>query len=280
MSGTFNKSLAIFKIFGDKALDYIQYYTIGNENEKKNDNLNNENNEDKLDDYTKVINIEKCEDEQSNKRIFGRTGFWEQYSWFFSPPTQITDGTNDTSKIFLGSAYNACCFDELRNNGIRYIVNVTKEIRDYYPDDFTYCHYNIYDNNKESIGEYLEKAYQDIKRFERNNDGNILIHCYMGASRSATVVLYYLIKERKNEDGSYITHDEALTFLKSKRKIVNPTFRFTKDLGKSMMISRNIIDKMDNEDKKEEYLFESFVSMNKDENNDMFEDDVDMNDEL
>ena len=89
----------------------------------------------------------------------------------------------------------------------------------------------------ESIGEYLEKAYQNIKKYQRDNpDGNILVHCYMGASRSATIVLYYLMKEMKNESGDPVTHKEALEYLKSKRPVVNPTHRFTKDLGKSMMI--------------------------------------------
>ena len=123
-----------------------------------------------------------------------------------------------------------------KDNDIKVILNVTKEISEYYPEEFVYFHYDIYDNNIESIGDYLEKAYQDIKKYQAEYNGNILIHCYMGASRSATILLYYLMKEMKNDEGLPITHRDALEHLRSKRPVVNPTHRFTKDLGKSMMI--------------------------------------------
>ena len=139
----------------------------------------------------------------------------------------------------MGSAFNAASYYDLKRNNIKVILNVTKEISTYYPDDFKYFNYNIYDNNIESIEDYLEKAYQDIKKYQQEYDGNILVHCYMGASRSATVVLYYLMKEMKNESGLPVTHTEALEYLKSKRPVVNPTHRFTKDLGKSIMIEKS-----------------------------------------
>ncbi len=57
----------------------------------------------------------------------------------------------------------------------------------------------------------------------------------MGRSRSASVVLYYLMRTQKNDDGTPFSFDDALKFLQDKRPIVNPTFRFTKDLAKSMI---------------------------------------------
>ena len=63
-----------------------------------------------------------------------------------------------------------------------------------------------------------------------DKDTNILVHCYMGASRSVTAVAYYLIKQKG------YTVDRAIEFIKEKRPIINPSYRFTKDLAKSQII--------------------------------------------
>ena len=225
-----NYFTAVFKIGYDKSSDCIGYYTSFSKNDKSDVN---QNLEDTLRDYSDVINVEEYTDENKNKRVFKKNGIYEEYSWFFGKPSHIIDN------IYLGSAFNAASYYDLKENNIKVILNVTKEISEYYPDNFAYFHYDIYDNNVESIGDYLEKAYHDIKKYQSEYDGNILIHCYMGASRSATILLYYLMKEMKREDGLPITHKEALEYLKSKRPVVNPTHRFTKDLGKSMMIIPN-----------------------------------------
>lgn len=57
----------------------------------------------------------------------------------------------------------------------------------------------------------------------------------MGASRSASIVIYYLMKTQKNPDGSCFTFDNAFQYLREKRCTVNPTFRLTKDLASSIM---------------------------------------------
>lgn len=221
-----NYVTAVFKIGYDKSADYLGYYTSSTSDKK-------DNNEDCLNDYGEIIDVEEYTDEANNKRIFKKVGIYEEYAWFFGSPSHIIDN------IYLGSAFNAASYYDLKDNNIKMIINVTKEISKYYPGEFEYYNCDIYDNNMESIEQYLEEAYQQIKNFQKNNTGgNILVHCYMGASRSATIVLYYLMKEMKNADGNLVTHKEALEYLKTKRPVVNPTHRFTKDLGKSMMINR------------------------------------------
>ena len=223
MSRILNYVSAIAKIGYDKSSDYLGYYTDFSQK-------NNDNNDDNINDYDSIIKINNYKDRINYKRIFNQVGILEEYKSFFSNPTLIIDN------IYLGSAFNAASYYKLKDLDIKVIINVTKEISLYYPNDFIYKTYDVYDNNKESIYQYLEEAYQDIKKLQRTVDGNILVHCYMGASRSASVVLYYLMKEVKNNNNEPITHDEAIKFLKSKRPIVNPTFRLTMDLAKSFMI--------------------------------------------
>jgi protein-tyrosine phosphatase len=48
----------------------------------------------------------------------------------------------------------------------------------------------------------------------------------MGASRSATILAYYLIREKG------FTPLESYTFIKNKRSLINPTHKLFKDLSK------------------------------------------------
>jgi predicted protein tyrosine phosphatase len=235
----------ISRVAYDKGTDYFLYYTtsdnlnninnindldnVNNEDDINNisneDSLNNEDNlnnyelQDSIYDFSDKLNVTTYTDETQNKRILPEIGIIEQYSIFFDNPTHIIDN------IYLGSAYNAASYDTLISNNIKVIFNITNEISNYFPDEFIYIQCKLYDNNKESIIKHAHKAFKEIIHHQENTEGNIFIHCYMGKSRSAAIVLYYIMKTKN------YTFDEALNFIRSKRHIVNPTFRFTKDLA-------------------------------------------------
>ena len=172
-----------------------------------NDNINDDIN------YDQYIDLSG-----SNIRLFPTMPYIEQLSWFYGEPTYIKN------KIYLGSSFNAANKSMLDKHNIKYIINITAEINNYYPNDITYVNYKMYDNNKETILHFLEDSYKKIKQFQENNDCNILIHCFMGASRSATLVAYYLMREF-NIDPYY-----AYRLLKKRRKLVNPTRLLYNDL--------------------------------------------------
>lgn len=156
------------------------------------------------------------------KRINNETCLVDQISYFFSDPVHIIDD------IYLGSAFNAASFYKLKEvYRIKTIINATKEIRNYYPDDFEYKNYNLADINEDSITEYLEDAYKFI---EQNKGKNILVHCFMGASRSASLMSYYIMKKYNT------TLNEAVDFISEKRKIVNINTTFAQELKDSVLI--------------------------------------------
>lgn len=229
------------KVVIDKTYDYMGYYMNWQNNNKESENIlqlesdnndiipENENSNDSLKDYETFLEIQKYRNEKNNKRILPEVGFLQEYWTFFDKPTHIIDN------IYLGSAFNAASYEVLKDFDIKVIFNITREISNYYPEDFEYIRCDIYDNNKHSILRYLKTIYNHILFHQHHTTGNILIHCYMGASRSASVVIYYLMKKIKNVNGEYLSFDEALDLLKRKRTIVNPTFRFTKDLAKSIL---------------------------------------------
>ncbi|QKF93639.1 dual specificity phosphatase [Fadolivirus algeromassiliense] len=210
------------KVFFDKATDYISYYTGYDEK------ISDDENDDTIKDYDGVLKIELYQDENEHMRIYPTSTYYNEYSTFWGGPTHVVDN------IYLGSAYDAADYESLKANNIKIIMNATKEISNYYPEEFKYYRYKLYDNNKHSIKKYLEQSFKDIMENRETTPGNILIHCFMGASRSASIVIYYLMRTMKHDDGKPYTFDDAVTFLKDKRIIVNPTFRLTKDLASSM----------------------------------------------
>lgn len=233
-----------YKVAYDKTVDYIGYYSGYIED------ANLEIPDDDLNEFRDYIKVENYTNENYNKRILPKVNIYHEYSVFLGPPTHIIDN------IYLGSAYNAASYQTLKNHNISLIINITKEISNYYPNDFQYKRYDIYDNNKNSIISYLEQACDDIKEFQNENkSGNILLHCFMGASRSASVLIYYIMINKTKPNGEFFTFDEALDFIKSKRTIVNPTFRLTKDLAKSIYCNPKLIQScinIDNIDKERE----------------------------
>lgn len=200
-----NSSIAPIKVIKDKTYEIIARYILV---------------------YIFGANVE---DSPEITRFYSRISTYEQLVSFFEPPTHIIDN------IYLGNAYNAAYYYGLKKNNIKMIINVTKEISKYYPEYFTYYQYELYDNNHDNIKDFLDDANKNIKDFQENKKGNILIHCFMGASRSASVVLYYLMKNKINEDTNKLyTLNEALIFIKNKRPIVNPTNKLLEDLNSTI----------------------------------------------
>jgi len=157
------------------------------------------------------------------KRLFTQIPYLKQLEWFYSEPTHIIDN------IYLGSAINASHYNTLKERNIELIINMTHEISNYFPKDFYYLNLPLYDNNQQSIKNYLIISYDKIIDFQINNrEKNILIHCFMGASRSASILIYYLMKKYN------YTLDDAIMFCKNKRELVNPTMLFYNELSESI----------------------------------------------
>ena len=155
----------------------------------------------------------------SMERLYEKSAI-NEYSVFVSKPTEVYPG------LYLGSAYNAVSYQTLIDKNIKYIVNVTVEISNYYDGNqlFEYLQIPIRDNNTDSISAYLSSSYDFIDNALSKNDGNVLIHCFMGASRSASIVANYISKKQNKEI------DETIKELRIKRSSVNPTIKFVNEL--------------------------------------------------
>ena len=173
-----------------------------------------------LDKGTSYVVDEEIEDFKKTIRVFGpnKGAIGSLYDLTYKA-TPIIDN------ILLGNAYNARNFYELDEDNVGLIVNCSRNIPDYFIENFDYHRVSVKDKNGENILPYLDKAADLINNFiKENKDKKILVHCFMGSSRSATVVIAYLIKYK-----GYSRRD-ALNFLKQKRDIVNINVDFFKQL--------------------------------------------------
>ena len=83
----------------------------------------------------------------------------------------------------------------------------------------------IHDDPSEDIGAYLKSAVEFIGTALGRGEG-VLVHCMMGISRSATVVIAYLMRT-KNQ-----TLDEALQHCRDRRPMCLPNHGFIRHLIK------------------------------------------------
>jgi protein-tyrosine phosphatase len=143
-------------------------------------------------------------------------------------PTEIIPG------IFLGNAYNASNNSTLQYYKIKTIVNVSKEIPNSFEGRYNYYRVPIQDDSEHHISDFIQEILEFLNSTTIDNENAILIHCYMGSSRSASVVLLYLITKLQYD------FDTALTLIKTKRPIVNINNNFLEDIRQFIDKSNSI----------------------------------------
>lgn len=138
--------------------------------------------------------------------------------------------------IFIGDMNGANNISLLRNNHITHIINTAREIPNFFDKnkkpnntpEFHYLNLGLQDNSthgEEDLLEVLEPSYRYIMGvLKRNPLARIFVHCHLGKSRSASIVIYYLMRSRS------WSFDRSLEYLKRVRWIVSPNPWYTKQL--------------------------------------------------
>jgi protein-tyrosine phosphatase len=130
-------------------------------------------------------------------------------------PTKIIDN------LYLGNNQNG--LDYLKY-GFTKIINVTKNNNHY---EVPTVWINIDDAVTSDLYSHLEKITTFIHNIIHNTDQEkMLVHCQAGISRSATIVIAYIMRLKR-----YSLQD-ALKFVQSKRNIVLPNNGFLEQLKK------------------------------------------------
>ena len=122
--------------------------------------------------------------------------------------------------IYLGDSDAAADEDYLKSYNISTVVNCAEELVSNYTD-LKFMELKLFDYYLDQIFPRFEIAYKYIKRHSENN---ILIHCAAGMSRSASLVIFYIMKEKKWD------YDTCLNYTRERRPVVWPNEGFEEQL--------------------------------------------------
>ncbi len=126
------------------------------------------------------------------------------------------NSTKIIDRLYLGNSCNARNYYDLLEDDIGLIVNASPCISNYFKKEFEYINIDVKDISGANILPFLSDTVDNMHKYITDNPSkNILVHCFMGSSRSATVIIAYLIK--------YLNYSliDAMQFVKTKRVVVN-----------------------------------------------------------
>ncbi|XP_074528340.1 protein phosphatase Slingshot homolog 2b isoform X2 [Halichoeres trimaculatus] len=136
---------------------------------------------------------------------------------------QMDSPTEIFEHVFLGSEWNASNLEELQKSGVRYILNVTREIDNFFPGVFEYHNIRVYDEEATDLLAYWNDTYKFISRAKKAGS-KCLVHCKMGISRSAATVIAYAMKEHGWD------LKKAFDYVKERRTVTKPNPSFMRQL--------------------------------------------------
>ncbi|XP_029915483.1 protein phosphatase Slingshot homolog 1 isoform X2 [Myripristis murdjan] len=137
---------------------------------------------------------------------------------------QMDKATLIFDHLYLGSEWNASNLEELQETGVGYILNVTREIDNFFPGTFSYHNVRVYDDETTDLLAHWNETYNFIIKAKKNRS-KCLVHCKMGVSRSASTVIAYAMKEYG------WSLEKAYNFVKQKRSITRPNAGFMRQLA-------------------------------------------------
>ncbi|XP_077588775.1 protein phosphatase Slingshot homolog 3 isoform X1 [Stigmatopora nigra] len=125
--------------------------------------------------------------------------------------------------LYLGSEWNAANLEELQKNNVGYILNVTREIDNFFPESFTYMNIRVYDVESTDLLPYWTDTYKFINAARKSGQA-VLVHCKMGVSRSSSTVIAYAMKQQR------WPLDVAWSYVRDRRAVVKPNDSFARQL--------------------------------------------------
>lgn len=107
--------------------------------------------------------------------------------------------------------------------GITHVLQVLSGLNPCFPSDLQYKVVNAMDVPWENLAKHFLSCNKFIKSALAGG-GSVFVHCYAGVSRSATVVVAYLMQEHS------MNMFYALTLVKQRRPVVFPNPGFQRQL--------------------------------------------------
>ncbi|KAI1284816.1 Dual specificity protein phosphatase 6 [Halotydeus destructor] len=149
-----------------------------------------------------------------------------------TPPTVILPF------LIIGNERDAADRSRLKQLGVSYVLNVTAHLprlpvldgEDENSSQVRHKRLPALDSSMQNIKQYFEEAFSFIDE-ARTRGCNVLVHCQAGVSRSATIIIGYLMHHCN------VSLLEAYKTVKSKRPIISPNFNF---MGQLLELEQNL----------------------------------------
>ncbi|CAK80752.1 unnamed protein product (macronuclear) [Paramecium tetraurelia] len=136
---------------------------------------------------------------------------------------------NEKGSLWLGNCESAldvvqlCVIQEfLKLKGIKTVITVAAGLQ-LKLNGLVHHIIEIFDSDTANISQHFQTANEWIERGFKIG-GVSQVHCMAGISRSAAIVISYLIEKKK------MNYNQALSFVKSKRPQINPNKGFSNQL--------------------------------------------------
>lgn len=130
-------------------------------------------------------------------------------------------------RLYLGDYHTAVNKDEMIRLGITDMV--TAEIKPIPPMEMADCikrylYINVMDHPKQDILSHFEVSNEFINNALRDPANKVYVHCVAGISRSASLVIAYIMQSRR------MNYAEAHGLVSKKRSFIDPNEGFTRQL--------------------------------------------------
>ncbi|CAI4230190.1 unnamed protein product [Auanema sp. JU1783] len=113
--------------------------------------------------------------------------------------------------------------EKIRMKKITFVVNATTEEPNAYIQGVDYLKIRVDDHPSARLGDYFDQVADKIKNIKERG-GKTLVHCMAGVSRSASLVMVYLVKHEK------MSLRQAYHYVKSARPVIRPNVGFWKQM--------------------------------------------------
>jgi protein-tyrosine phosphatase len=153
--------------------------------------------------------------------------------------------------LYLGSYADSKCEESLLLNNIKYVLNISNECeKPSYSYNFSYKQIFVSDHGDSPINLFFDEAHQFINNALLQKE-KILVHCRMGISRSATIIISYLMNYGFNPNlQCKMSLKDAFRFVKKKKKNITPNFGFCLYLRELNVINgfaKDLLENMDDD---------------------------------
>ncbi|KRX05039.1 hypothetical protein PPERSA_06673 [Pseudocohnilembus persalinus] len=122
-------------------------------------------------------------------------------------------------KLYLGNFHGARNRDLLDKHGITHVVVAGHHMKEFDKEKYTYKLLDYADSAEQNI----VSTFQEVIDFIDNGE-KVLVHCFAGVSRSASLVIAYIMKNMK------LSYNQAYAYVKERRDKIRPNNGFVKQL--------------------------------------------------